>query len=146
MRNAGPTEQWIPNVRDRLAARRNGRPTTKAGAVRALWPEIEQALQNGQTLKSIRDWLEAEGMPLRYSQLTLYVRRIRLKQAQRSEAPSQTRQGPQPTVKAEIRPEETWSASEPRPATRDPLANLRSREGRPRTFEYNPEFKEEELL
>ena len=29
---------------------------------------------------------------------------------------------------------------------RDPLANLRSREGRPRTFEYNPEFKEEELL
>jgi hypothetical protein len=47
MRNAGPTEQWITNVRARLAARRNGRPSTKAGAVRALWPEIEQALQNG---------------------------------------------------------------------------------------------------
>ena len=46
----------------------------------------------GQTLKSIRDWLEAEGMPLRYSQLTLYVRQIRLKQAQGSEAPSQPRQ------------------------------------------------------
>jgi hypothetical protein len=130
----------------RLAARRNGRPSTKAGAVRALWPEIEQALQNGQTLKSIRDWLEAEGMPLRYSQLTLYVRRIRLKQAQRSDAPSQTRQDPQPTVNAQIRSEENGLTSEPRPAARDTLANLRSREGHPRTFEYNPEFKEEELL
>ena len=73
MWNADPTDQWITNVRARLAARKNGRPSTKAGAVRALWPEIQQALQNGQTLKSIRDWLEAEGMPLRYSQLTLYV-------------------------------------------------------------------------
>src|SRR4028118_180717 len=105
MRNAGPQEQWITNVRTRLAPRRNGRPSMRAGAVRALWPEIEQALQNGQTLKSIRDWLEAEGMPLRYSQLTLYVRRIRLKQAQRSEAPSQTRPAPQPTVKAGRRAE-----------------------------------------
>ena len=81
MRNADPREQWITNVRARLAARKNGLPSTKVGAVRALWPEIEQALQNGQTLKSIREWLEAEGLPLRYSQLTLYVRRIRQKQA-----------------------------------------------------------------
>ena len=100
MWNADPTDQWITNVRARLAARKNGRPSTKAGAVRALWPEIQQALQNGQTLKSIRDWLEAEGMPLRYSQLTLYVRRIQLKQAQASQVPPPT--GCQPTPQADI--------------------------------------------
>ena len=144
MRNADDTDQWITNVRARLAARKNGRPSTKAGAVRALWPEIQQALQNGQTLKSIRDWLEAEGMPLRYSQLTLYVRRIRLKQAQASQVPPPT--GCQPTPQADIRMEDNRPASDPRPVPRDPLANLRSREGRPRTFEYNPEFKEEDLL
>ena len=142
MRNADPREQWITNVRARLAARKNGLPSTKVGAVRALWPEIEQALQNGQTLKSIREWLEAEGLPLRYSQLTLYVRRIRQKQA--SEVLS--RPGNELPTQAEIRTPDNRPAPEPGPVARDPLANLRSREGRPRTFEYNPEFKEEELL
>lgn len=145
MPNGDHIDQWITNVRARLAARKNGRPSTKAGAVRALWPEIQEALQNGQTLKSIRDWLEAEGISLRYSQLTLYVRRIRCKQAQGFEVLSRT--GHQPTVQAaEIRAEDKPNASEPDPVVRDPLANLRSRERRPRTFEYNPEFKEEELL
>jgi hypothetical protein len=144
MRNADLTDQWITNVRARLAARKNGRPSTKAGAVRALWPEIQQALQNGQTLKSIRDWLEAEGVPLRYSQLTSYVRRIRRKQGQGSEVLSQAEHGP--TTQADDRAEDDQPVPEPGPVTRDPLANLRSREGRPCTFEYNPEFKEEELL
>lgn len=142
MRNADPREQWITNVRARLAARKNGLPSTKVGAVRALWPEIEQALQNGQTLKSIREWLEAEGLPLRYSQLTLYVRRIRQKQA--SEV--LLRPGNELATQAAIRPPDNRPAPEPGPVARDPLANLRSREGRPRTFEYNPEFKEEDLL
>jgi hypothetical protein len=51
-----------------------------------------------------------------------------------------------PTVQSEIRTEDNRPAPEPGPVVRDPLANLRFREGRPRTFEYNPEFKEEELL
>ena len=73
MRNADQLDEWITSVRARLAARRNGRPSTKAGAVRALWPEIQQALESGQTLKTVRDWLEAEGVSLRYNQLTTYV-------------------------------------------------------------------------
>jgi hypothetical protein len=136
MRNADQTDQWIMNVRARLAARKNGRPSTKAGAVRALWPEIQQALENGQTLKSIRDWLEVEGIPLRYSQLTSYVRRIRRKQAQ----------AVPPAIHTEMWSEDKQPAPEPDAVVRDPLANLRPRAGRPRTFEYNPEFKEEELL
>ena len=46
---------WIQQARARLAARENQKPVTKAGAVRALWPEIERALKNGQSLKTIRD-------------------------------------------------------------------------------------------
>lgn len=144
MRNADAPEQWITDARARLTARKNGRPATKIGAVRALWPEIQQALQNGQTLKSLRDWLEAEGIPLRYSQFTLYVRRIRSKQTQTSREPSQSGDQPKLTSRDENQPEDRLEAEDA--AARDPLANLRSRERRFRAFEYNPEFKEEELL
>jgi len=139
--NSEQFDEWIVKARARLAARRNGLPTTKSGAIRALWPEIQQALHSGQTLKTVRDWLQAEGVPIRYNQLATYVSRLRRKQAQASEVPAR-----KPTVDAEIRTEDNRLAPEAGPAARDPLANLRSREGRPRTFEYNPEFKEEELL
>ena len=132
MRNSEQFDEWIHKARAKLAARRNGRPSTKTGIIRALWPEIEQAMQDGQTLKSLRDWLEAEGISLQYSQLTLYIRRIRRKQ-------------PVP-VPASSEPQANKLITNPNTVARDPLANLRSREGRPRTFEYNPEFKEEDLL
>lgn len=141
MGNSEEFDEWILRARDRLAARRNCQPRTKSGAIRALWPEIQQALHSGQTLKSVRDWLEAEGVSVRYNQLATYVARLRQKQAQASDVPPRD-----PAVEAGIRTEANPPASEPGPAARDPLANLRSREGRPRTFEYNPEFREEELL
>jgi hypothetical protein len=144
MRNSEQFDEWIIQARARLAARRNGLPTTKSGAIRALWPEIQQALHSGQTLKTVRDWLEAEGVAVRYNQLATYVARLRRKQAQASEVPP--RPGPEPTMQADIRSEDYRPAPKTGPTARDPLANLRSREGRPRTFEYNPEFKEEELL
>jgi hypothetical protein len=131
MRNSEKFDEWIIRARARLAARRNGWPTTKSGAIRALWPEIQQALHSGQTLKTVRDWLEAEGVSVRYNQLATYVARLRQKQARASEVPPCAL-----TVQAEIRTEDKQFASEPGPVVRDPLANLRSRDGRPRTFEY----------
>jgi hypothetical protein len=60
------SENWIGNARRRLAGWRVKKPETKAGQVRALWPEIEVALQDGQTLRSLRLWLEEEaGLALR---------------------------------------------------------------------------------
>jgi len=144
VRNPEQFDEWVVRARARLAARKNGRPSTKSGAIRALWPEIQQALQSGQTLKTVRDWLEADGVPLKYNQLATYVARIRQKQARVADVSGQTRQ--QPAMQAEIRTEDNRPVFESRPALRDPLANLRSREGRSRTFEYNPEFKEEDLL
>ena len=144
MRNDDLSTQWIKAVRKSLAARKNGRPSTKAGAVRALWPEISEAIQNGQTLKSIRDWLEAEGIPLRYSQFTLYVRRIRQKQLQLADMRPKTALHLETGVEGKAPVGDPAVCAEPRPT--DPLANIKAREGRLRTFEYSPEFNEDELL
>jgi hypothetical protein len=71
-------ENWIGPVRNRLAAHRAERPTTKAGQIRALWPEIEAALTGGQSMKSIRQWLEEDaGISLSVASLTSYISRLR---------------------------------------------------------------------
>jgi hypothetical protein len=41
--------------------RRGKKPDTKSGQSRALWPEIRAAIAEGQSLRSIRQWLEEEG-------------------------------------------------------------------------------------
>ena len=59
--NESQSENWITDVRRRLAERREKKPETKAGQIWALWPEIKAALADGQTIKSIRLWLDEEG-------------------------------------------------------------------------------------
>jgi len=51
---------WMAQARTRLALRRAEKPATKAGQIRALWPDIEAALAVGQTIKSICKWLEED--------------------------------------------------------------------------------------
>jgi len=71
-------ENWIGLVRNRLAAHRAEKPATKAGQIRALWPEIEAALSGGQSMKSIRQWLEEDaGISLSVASLTSYISRLR---------------------------------------------------------------------
>jgi hypothetical protein len=75
------SENWITEVRRRLAARREKKPETKGGQIWALWPEIKAALANGQTFKSIRLWLEEEGgVIVTAGSLRSYVRRCRRKE------------------------------------------------------------------
>jgi len=141
--NSDPPQPWIERARARLADGRNHQPSTKTGAVRALWPEIQQALARGHSLKTIRDWLEEEGLSLRYNQLATYVGRIRRQRSRSLQVPTELDQ------RSFLRPEDKAAKAilpEPPQAVRDPLANLRARQGQSRTFEYNPEFKEEELL
>src|ERR1700678_4294117 len=54
-------QQWIAETRLRLAQRRGRKPATKAGQIRALWPEIRAAIADGQSLASVRQWLQEEG-------------------------------------------------------------------------------------
>jgi hypothetical protein len=69
---------WITQARTRLALRRAEKPVTKAGQIRALWPEIEAALAVGQSTASICKWLEEDaGITLGVTSLTSYISRIR---------------------------------------------------------------------
>jgi hypothetical protein len=69
---------WIILARNRLALRRAGKPATKAGQIRALWPEINAALAGGQSMKSIRKWLEEDaGISVGVTSLTSYISRLR---------------------------------------------------------------------
>ena len=71
-------QNWTIESRLRLALRRTGKPATKAGQIRALWPEIAAALENGQSVKSIRQWLEEDaGIVVGITSLTSYISRIR---------------------------------------------------------------------
>ncbi len=145
------TEEWIEIARARMAAKGKVKPSTKAAAVRALWPAIESAIENGQTLKSVRDWLEEEGVHLTYNQLTSYVGRIR-RQTERVKAAapragesSFTFEG----LTSDPKPDASSLGSKqsgPSSHKHDPLANIRSREKNRPTFEYNPDFKEDELI
>jgi hypothetical protein len=69
--------KWVTQARNRIAARREEKPVTKAGQIRALWREIEGALADGQSLKSIREWLEEEGVTVTRATLSSYKRRFR---------------------------------------------------------------------
>jgi hypothetical protein len=69
---------WTILARTRLAQRRTEKPLTKAGQIRALWPEIDAALSGGQSMKSILRWLEEDaGIALGITSLTSYISRIR---------------------------------------------------------------------
>lgn len=69
---------WTVVTRSRLAQRRAEKPATKAGQIRALWPEIDAALAAGQSMKTIRRWLEEDaGISLGITSLTSYISRLR---------------------------------------------------------------------
>jgi hypothetical protein len=144
------TDDWIEVARARMAARGKVKPATKAGAVRALWPAIQAALDNGQSLKSIRDWLAEEGVDLTYNQLTSYVGRIRRRESKGKSAPPQAGESTAGTklVSSEGSDPIAPAPSPPPFAERadDPLANVRARQEKRSTFEYNPDFKEDELI
>jgi hypothetical protein len=73
---------WTIESRLRLARRRAEKPATKAGQIRALWPEITAALENGQSVKSIRQWLEEDaGIIVGITSLTSYISRIRRRES-----------------------------------------------------------------
>jgi hypothetical protein len=146
---ANKTEEWIEIARARMAAKGKAKPATKAGAVRALWPAIETALHNGQSLKSVRDWLEDEGVHLTYNQLTSYAGRIRRKAARVEAALPQAGESaftPQVHDSDAQSKEVGTQPSKPAFDKDDPLANVRLRERKRPTFEYNPEFTEDELI
>lgn len=80
-------DNWIPETRNRLAQRRARKPDTKAGQLWALWPEIKAALAEGQSVRTVVQWLEEDaGVVVSIGSFTSYVSRNRRREAaQRTE-------------------------------------------------------------
>jgi acyl-CoA synthetase (NDP forming) len=128
-------QQWIAETRLRLAQRRGKKPATKSGQIRALWPEIQAAIADGQSLASIRQWLEEEGgVVVTVQSLGSYLTRIRRKEQAKAISPTQPASKP------------TLSESKLRsPALHSP-DNLRESTKKKRGFEYPPGPPDESKL
>ena len=149
MATTNEMQEWLTLARARLAARGKTKPDTKAGAVRALWPVIQVAMENGQSLKTIRDWLEHDGVFVTYKQLTSYISRIRRTEKQhrlRSELNDSGQATARVDVKEVALRASTVDVEPQRVRSADPLANVRAREAKRPTFQYSPDFKEDELI
>jgi hypothetical protein len=124
-------DEWIDRARKRFTTHRGEKPVRKAGQLRALWREVQNAMDDGQSLETIRGWLEEEGIILTSGTLRSYIWRVRQKQRTEAErrflaaaiaAPAVTPSATQLSLGK--MPEEVLVATEPaKPAApSDPLA------------------------
>lgn len=134
-------QEWLCEFRARLKTRGNRMPETKARLILALWPEIREALDGGQSLRTVRGWLEEEGVAISYGCLSSYVSRIRRRQV-RADADAVTQPVAPPTSPTQLR-----NASERQPdSATDPLRNVRDRSRNRPGFEYPPGVDEDGLV
>jgi hypothetical protein len=76
------TQNWAAEARNRLAKQRGKKPETTAGQIWALWPDIKNALAEGQRIRTIRQLLEEHaGIVVTTASLTTYISRSRRKEA-----------------------------------------------------------------
>ena len=143
---AQTSRQTAPSTaRARLAALRAKKAPTKAAQIRALWPDIKAALDNGHNLQNVCECLEADGINLTPRSLASYVSRIRKSPARVHGAISSP-----PANREKAMPEEGsrkpgMADTTPRQST-DPLANVRERQGKRSAFDYRPELADPKQL
>jgi hypothetical protein len=126
-------QQWIAETRNRLAQRRGKRPATKAGQLRALWPEIRAAIADGQSLATIRQWLEEDaGIVVTVQSLGSYLTRIRRKE----------RANPAPLTYTPVSPKVRARPS----VVSNPRTKVTESATRKRGFEYPPGPPDESQL
>ena len=122
--------RWVTETTDRLAQRRGKKPSTKAGQLRVLWPEIRAAKAEGQSLATICQWLEEDaGIVVTVHSLGSYITRLRRKERTTPVAPTR------PTAPAR--------SKTPAPSARTKIAvNAKKTRG----FEYPPGLPDESKL
>ena len=122
------SDSWPPLARTRLAALREKKPARKSAQIRAVWPDIKAALENGHSLKVVCECLEGTGITVTVPALAVYIGRIRKKEREiDSGSALGDRSGP------------TITGSGTRPSA-DPLANVRESGAKNRLFDYRPEL------
>ncbi len=150
--NPKDSMDWAVLARSRLARRRAEKPATKAGQIRALWPDIEAALAVGQSMKTICEWLAQDAaITLGVTSLTSYVSRIRRRERLNRQASIGLLSAPAPIPpdpRSVAVPVRTAISQSPIPTPPkqprskldfDPLANVRAGLAKRRPgFDYHP--------
>ena len=139
--SANRSDSWPPLARTRLAALREKKPARKSAQIRAVWPDIKAALDNGHSLKAVCECLEAAGVTVTVPALGVYIGRIRKKDREIDRAPA-------PVNAVGSRDSSTALGDRTVPNTTvtgtglssDPLANVREIGANRRPFEYRPEL------
>jgi hypothetical protein len=134
-------------ARSRLAALGEKKPCTIAAHLRMLWPEINAALERGNSLKAVCECLEADGLKLSVRSLGSYVTRLRRSATQVASVPQPGRMptsinaGNQSLRVSKHKDESIADQSPP-----DPLSNLRRSQAKRPAFDYRPELADPDKL
>ena len=144
-RSQHPTLQ---NARARLAALREKKPGTKAGQIRALWPDIQAVLDAGHSLKSVCECLEADRIKITVPALGSYITRMR-RRGRRNSFPMLAASASTSEELARRVGNPAQNAGGPAEKFKnsyDPLANIRERQGKRPGFDYRPELADPKQL
>jgi hypothetical protein len=125
-----------------LSALLEGRPKTKSGQIRWLWPNIKAALRDGHQLKHVWECLVQDGVNLSYSKLRWYVARLRKLEAAGADLPGD---GTEPEVTRALGALPNGASNSDTPK-RDALANLRDRMNKRPGFEFDERPPDEKKL
>jgi hypothetical protein len=91
--------------------------------LRAFWPQVQEALKAGHTLRLIHKRLNMAGVPISYKLLSLY--RGRIEREKKGPAPSPSPNTPLPA-----------GSPDSAPPSFDPLANFRAQEQKRKDWQY----------
>src|SRR5450759_3225531 len=120
MGNAAPSDKHPLSPVEALVREK---PTQLMAQLRAVWPQVQEALKAGHTLRLIHKRLNIAGVPISYKLLSIYRGRIeRGKKGPAAPASSST------TLPAR--------SSDSTPPAFDPLANLRAQEQKRVDWKY----------
>lgn len=120
MGNAVPSDKRALSPVEALA-REN--PTQLMAQLRAVWPQVQEALKAGHTLRLIHKRLNLAGVPISYKLLSSY--RGRIERRKKGPAPSASPNTPLPAGS----PDRT-------PPAFDPLTNFRAQEQKRKDWKY----------
>jgi hypothetical protein len=120
MGNATPSDKRPPSAVEALAREK---PTQLMAQLRAVWPQVQQALDAGHTLRLIHKRLNMVGVEISYKRLIVY--RGRIERGKKGPAAPASPNMPLPA-----------RSQDSTPPAFDPLANLRTQEQKRVDWKY----------
>jgi hypothetical protein len=113
-----------------IASLASEKPATLIAQIRAVWPDVERALNVGHTLRVIHRRLNQMGIPITYRRLTVYRGRLQREKEKSGRSPSSGQTIMAPTSLG------TGSDFGPSLKTFDPLSNFREQEKKRVVWQY----------